>query len=684
MDLNPLIVDTDAPGSDVLLVSMDSEQTAANLAFIRREGRNRSIRFAKRTGDERRPFVDADIDPASVVSMAIGTPDEPPTSGTWKTAFVGSSTGLTGLAYNISAAALQTALNSNGTVHAAGDVTVTSGGAGAWIVTFNSAGARAEFEDIGNALVPPSNFSARTIQAGDVSTVAIQLITLRQQYLAFSNDFAPVAAGSIAANHLQTGDSGQPDIYRVAISGAPNGGTWLLSSTQAAIFRITPQANTLSGIKASWLVGNFSGQTLSGLSGRYIDIEDENGPVRPWFSPNGGGVAPATPAGGRLLPMTFASPNISGNPDDEYMWAAFNAAIEADSKYTVDAVAIGSGTTIRATTSGFRSIEGSGSTTLSIGFLAQGIEGPYQSTYFLISDANGSVAVWFNVGGRGVLPADAASANRAIEITTVTDGMAASGVVDQLVAALDADPQFAVADNGSYAELTMSFAGTRATPSNGTAPLGIATIRAGRTIAQSFPFDASAGQIQQFIGDAFTVTSDESSTWDFVGVANGANATLGVDGAGLVFAANWEGTFTISTANLFLAFAASDGAPIDSKFEIQVVEPDGTTAKFYQGDCEIRADVIDSNNLSTPGSSVLNYVPYNAALSGYTGGGTSKLDGMTTSGVPVGRLQSFVVPADGFRVYKLTAGTAAESSPFIIRPDDYAGGTNEKYWEAVL
>lgn len=34
-------------------------------------------------------------------------------------------------------------------------------------------------------------------------------------------------------------------------------------------------------------------------------------------------------------------------------------------------------------------------------------------------------------------------------------------------------------------------------------------------------------------------------------------------------------------------------------------------------------------------------------------------------------------------LYRLKSGTDAESSPFIIRPDDYAGTTNEKVWELV-
>jgi hypothetical protein len=52
------------------------------------------------------------------------------------------------------------------------------------------------------------------------------------------------------------------------------------------------------------------------------------------------------------------------------------------------------------------------------------------------------------------------------------------------------------------------------------------------------------------------------------------------------------------------------------------------------------------------------------------------------SGLELGTYISFADSgsSDVLRTYKLTAGTTAESSPNVIRPDDYAGTTNEKIW----
>jgi len=48
--------------------------------------------------------------------------------------------------------------------------------------------------------------------------------------------------------------------------------------------------------------------------------------------------------------------------------------------------------------------------------------------------------------------------------------------------------------------------------------------------------------------------------------------------------------------------------------------------------------------------------------------------------LPAGLVVFFVL-ANAVQFYVLVAGTDAESSPDVIRPDDYAAGTNEKVWK---
>jgi hypothetical protein len=58
------------------------------------------------------------------------------------------------------------------------------------------------------------------------------------------------------------------------------------------------------------------------------------------------------------------------------------------------------------------------------------------------------------------------------------------------------------------------------------------------------------------------------------------------------------------------------------------------------------------------------------------------LDAIPTTALTVPLLVIFVLAA-AVEFYQLVAGTDAESSPTVIRPDDYAGGTNEKVWKRL-
>lgn len=66
-----------------------------------------------------------------------------------------------------------------------------------------------------------------------------------------------------------------------------------------------------------------------------------------------------------------------------------------------------------------------------------------------------------------------------------------------------------------------------------------------------------------------------------------------------------------------------------------------------------------------------------------TGGTSADLDAIPTVSRPVNTLVQFY-DADGddtLRTYRLETGTDAESSPTVIRPDDYDGTTNQKIWK---
>ena len=77
---------------------------------------------------------------------------------------------------------------------------------------------------------------------------------------------------------------------------------------------------------------------------------------------------------------------------------------------------------------------------------------------------------------------------------------------------------------------------------------------------------------------------------------------------------------------------------------------------------------------------------YLATVTSKIGGTAADLDAVPTVAVTVGKLVQFVdqdASPNVLRTYRLDAGTTAESSPNVIRPDDYNGTTNAKIWNLI-
>jgi len=68
---------------------------------------------------------------------------------------------------------------------------------------------------------------------------------------------------------------------------------------------------------------------------------------------------------------------------------------------------------------------------------------------------------------------------------------------------------------------------------------------------------------------------------------------------------------------------------------------------------------------------------------GLTGGTATDLDGISTTGLAEGTMVA-VFDGTETRIYRLTTGTNAESSPGVIRPDDFADPGNAKVWIARM
>lgn len=73
-------------------------------------------------------------------------------------------------------------------------------------------------------------------------------------------------------------------------------------------------------------------------------------------------------------------------------------------------------------------------------------------------------------------------------------------------------------------------------------------------------------------------------------------------------------------------------------------------------------------------------------ITALTGGAATALDGIATAGINLTTDPTLyaVAISGALGLYRLEAGTDAEASPGIIRPDDYHGTTNARVWKQVL
>lgn len=118
--------------------------------------------------------------------------------------------------------------------------------------------------------------------------------------------------------------------------------------------------------------------------------------------------------------------------------SALQASIDASSLFS----AILSGNNVIVTNSTPGSVPDAfySNSAFSVSTTTQGVSGLHQK-YFTVSDEDGLVVFWYDVGGGGVQPT-VSGANRYVEITTVTGGMTANQVATETQLAVDADSKF--------------------------------------------------------------------------------------------------------------------------------------------------------------------------------------------------------------------------------------------------
>lgn len=159
------------------------------------------------------------------IKIAVGPIDESPQAGTWKVSFGGDITAA--LAFNITAAALATALNALASISAAGGVTVSKIGDN-YNIVFNENGARGDILTDSTALIPLSTATVAKLQIGDSTRPQIALIHLQRTIAGLATSFTATPASAITIESLSAWDGSRAE-YRASIAPDPKGGSFSLA-----------------------------------------------------------------------------------------------------------------------------------------------------------------------------------------------------------------------------------------------------------------------------------------------------------------------------------------------------------------------------------------------------------------------------------------------------------------------
>ena len=235
----------------------------------------------------------------------------------------------------------------------------------------------------------------------------------------------------------------------------PATGTGVVVCTDANFGACVAPANgDLTGL---WTIANTTPGVASNLDGKYFVIYDKAGSVGVWFDTDNKGLsAPAAcvSATDRQIEVNFADSAINTVVADAvYDKLVLDSEFGAGGKGGTPTITLldakyGARTAGDAATSGFTvNSNGAGGSTA-------GVDSSLDGKYFILQDKAGSVAFWIDVDNDGTtVPAH--GADRAVEITTITTGMAIGAVGTAVYNAVIGDSEFAAGTDDAAGALTV-------------------------------------------------------------------------------------------------------------------------------------------------------------------------------------------------------------------------------------
>lgn len=546
---------------------------------IRGDGLPQKYRLVKKSESGENPWEDVNIEGAQIV-FTVGLADKFPSAGTFKLTYGGDSTGLTALAFDITKADLQTALNANPAIAAGGgSVTVTKIGS-YFSIQWNQVGARTALELDASGLEPQCDNDGVTVyRVGDVGSAAIQVLCLIQVAYAQQDVWETLADGGLEVQEVQAGSATKKCVRRLVFTEPAYDGTFILNFPKPQVTRITCKSNAI--VKQVFTVDTVDG---SALGGKYFVCADSAGAVNVWFN-TGASVAPSAPVGGRNLQVTITAADTAAT-----VGTKLATALDADAQFV--AVNSGSFVTVTQASAGIRLAPVDVNTTFTINQTVEGTAGTLKGKYLILQDENGSVAVWFSVAGSAI-PSGALEEARDIEVA-VLDGDNAVAVATALRAALDADAAFAATRTNAVVVVTDAVGGPRDNATNGDSTLALATTTEGKAITAQVPYNAKAEDLQNALENSWLVTKT-GRNFRLRSAALGVQPDFELVTDELIYPNGIQGVINLNTFQMFLAFANTEDDFLTLIFEGEITFPDQLPFTFYREPILVYRDVTKNS-----------------------------------------------------------------------------------------
>lgn len=159
-----------------------------------------------------------------------------------------STSGLSTLPYNVTATALTTALNTVLTTLGYPNVTASILSNGDYEISGNTAGLIPQLYALGNGLVPQSMAIVNQIIPGSGVTEALQILSLQQSPVAFSQPSTLAPAAAVTATIAQAGGASADKIYSIAFTAGTYDGTYSIAITNKVGVTATVTASALMSL----------------------------------------------------------------------------------------------------------------------------------------------------------------------------------------------------------------------------------------------------------------------------------------------------------------------------------------------------------------------------------------------------------------------------------------------------